>query len=293
MGGGMMSSVSEKVAAPKEDYRPEIVIFDDRSDFAWLAELELAFPNLLFRKLPSFEMVDAFLSEYERGEIRSPDILAIDVHCDPSEPFEILDPGEPLQENRGGFQLYRLVLRRSLPMIDEIPTLFFTSYPEGVHSYEARQLAKEFGSHIFSTSRRLFNDKLLELCRSRGWITQKDIRQSAGPDQEDYLRLFDTLSNEFGMTPEERCAVLGIISGDVDDIPTVVKSTDIANERIELLLAISVLLDELVEPQDKRIYLLRHEPGEARLGDLLLAGTTEDLLRVKAVLEARLGGQIL
>lgn len=274
-------------------YTVEIFVFDDGSDFEWLSEVAGDFPSLHFNKCASFEDLDVYLHKIEGRILPLPDLLAIDVHCSQYENFELLGVDVPLEENKCGFQLYEHVLRPSSPAMQKLPTLFFTSYPAGVRSLETARLAKAYGDHLTSCSRESFRDSLTQLCVAKDWLSAEEVARAAGPNQDDYIELFARLAAEFQFGPEEQCAFLGVVSRDAADVPLILRSTLMANERIDALLAISVLLDQYVKSNSKRSYLLHTHSDEKRLGDLLTGGLHEDLLRLKAALEARLGGAIL
>ena len=216
------------------------------------------------------------------------------LHADPhSEAFGLLVPDEQLQQNKGGFQLYELVFRKQLPNIDSIPTIFFTSWLQTVNSIEAARLEKRYGPHIVAGSRNQFRERLLKVCVAKGWVDVTQARLITDPGQEMYVDLFETLSAEMHFTLEERCTFLGLVSREKADIPALLRSTALANERIDDLFAISVLLDQLVSSDAKRGYLLEEYEGERRLADLLVSGVGRDLTRLKVALEKRAGGRIL
>jgi hypothetical protein len=288
---GNTSSLARERARPASCH--EIMIFDDGSDFAWIAELEADMPQVCFRKLPSFEDVDAYLNDIELGHVRAPEVLAIDVHCAPSEAFALLVPDQELQQNKGGFQLYELVFRKQFRDIDSKPTIFFTSWFDSVNSFEAAQLAKRYGPHIVAGSRNHFREKLLKVCLDLGWVDEAEARLLADPAQETYVGLFESISEELRFTAEERCTFLGLVSRNDGDIAPLLRSTALANERIDDLLAVSVLLDQLVSSEAKRGYLLEEYEGDRRLADLLVSGAGRDLTRLKVALEKRVGGRIL
>ena len=271
----------------------EILIFDDGTDFRWIAELECDLPQLIFHKCASFEELEGYLDQFDKGLVRAPDLLALDVHCGEFEDFSMFDVDIKVDEARCGFQLYEHVLRPISPEFARAPALFFTSFPEGVRSIETARLAKQFAGRFESCNRELFAELLLRICQDEGWISEEVIKRAAGPDQDDYIKTFQRVSEELQLDEDEQCVVLGIVSRNPADIPQLLRFTTVANDRIDKMVAISVLLDQFRKSETKRTYLLSNSVDDRRLSDLLTSGDYDELVKLGRLLESKLGGAIL
>lgn len=268
-----------------------ILIWDDDSDFAYLEDLDV--PQITFIPCQSFEELDHYLYSAKNDPKELPDIVALDVWCDKYKDFSLLGLPVALDENRCGVQIYEHILRPTHETFETVPTIFFTSYEKAAQSIAGDHLTDRFGSQISSCTRGELQRKLLDLVVQGGWVAEEDANKIIGLSQDDYLSLFKGLAAELELTEDEQRNFFGLLSERKGEVGDILALTTIANERIDLLLAISVLLDALLGDADKRTYILNEfHPGMSML-DAVLTGSTHDLLRLKVELEYRAGGPIL
>lgn len=269
-----------------------VVIFDDGSTFDYLHEIDT--PKINFVLCRTFPDLINYMAQLERREVSAPDILAIDVFCDTHLSFEAFGSALALDQNQCGYQLYEHILRPFGHRFDERPVIFFTSLPSNVRELAAVRLANATGVKIMSAGRSEFLRKLFALCVDEGLLTTDEIPITEPLTQPEYARLFAVLAEEFEFSESERCSFFGLTLSDTNKIDSLLDMTTMGNERIDVLFAISLLLDTFVREGDKRDFLTRCERIENhRLIDLVLSGSVGELLRVKYELEFRVGGGIL
>lgn len=271
-----------------------IMVFDDGSPFEYLAELEL--PQVEIVKCRTFEDVETYMTQVSRAECGQPAILCLDIYCAIHPDFGMFGVDIPLDPSACGFQLYEHVLRKAGKAYEEADVIFFTSHSPPRTRQRAHGLAKKYSQAIMNCERVEIRQRLLDLVVRRGLVPLKaaEALQRPGLTQGDYGALFETLAAEFGFSKAERAAFFKLRSPE-QDVQAFLDQSALGSEKIDVLLAISVLLDRIVEQQDKRSYLQTMDIlGDGRRGfDLLVSGKTEELLQLKSELEFRLGGEIL
>lgn len=288
--------VGDKVAHKLECAPPSgaaILVFDDQSNFEYLENIDI--PQLTFYKCRTFEEIDHYLSGVRAGQFQSPEVMGLDIYCNVHPDFGMFELDVELDPNVCGFQLYENVLRR-VAGFESADALFFTSYRGDIVDLTTKRLARQYpNTHIDQCDRVEFREKLLKRCVARGLLDKADeiVLKTPGLTQEDYQKLFAAVSKEFGLSKAEERRFLGV-SG-AGSVNSLLKLSTIADERIDLLLAISIALDRIVTQADKRHFLQSLEPlRDGRRGfDLLLNGSVQDLLAIKREMEFRLGGAIL
>jgi hypothetical protein len=270
---------------------PTVMVFDDGSSFDYLSEID----GFDFYTCRTFEDVEGFLSEIRRGERNAPSMLALDVYCDAHEDFSLFEVDEKVDPARCGVQLYEHVLRPSGQTFASIPVLFFTSHRAKVGDLSVKRIGKRYGIDVRHCARIEFKEQLLSLAKKSGLLHSSSAALApTGLTAGDYFNLFNVLAKEFDFTDFECCKFFGLQAGKSAQISKFLELSSMANERIELALEISVLLDRIVKLGEKRGYLEEgQQSGDKQNFDLLVAGSIQDLLAVKARIEMKLGGEIL
>jgi hypothetical protein len=257
----------------------------------------LEVPTLTFYQCQTFEQIEYFLAAVGRGEYPAPSFMALDVFCEAHPNFEMFGVDLEVDPNRCGYQLYEHILRPVSGRFQSAPVLFFTSFGAAVGDLSIRRLANTFGSDIRHCERLEFRSMFLNMAVEHGLLDlpTADSLRPVGLTQDEYVLLFNFYSAQFEFSDAEKCRFLGLQSGFIPEIPVLIRMSSALNERIDIQMAISVLVDRFVHETDKRKYLERL--GSSQLGtrfvDLFVSGSVQNLLIVKQELEFRLGGAIL
>jgi hypothetical protein len=267
-------------------------VFDDEGYFSYLSEFETV--GVVFHACRSFGEIGSYLTNVSLGKLPSPAFMALDVFCEIHPDFLLLGVDEQVEHNVCGFQLYEFILR---PLFPDVPVLFFTSFASDVALLPIERLRRMGTNALTHCEKEEFKSKLLEITERVGILAHDDVLDllQIGLAPDEYVALFGVLADEWGFSDREKLRFLGMSSHRAGDIKALLRLSTALNERIDELLAISVLLDSILDHEDKRRFvevMPPIRPGRRNL-DLVLSGCVRDLTFLRSEMEFRLGGGIL
>lgn len=273
----------------------EVLVFDDGKGFEYLHGIENEMVK--FIRCKTFEELEEVLFGMREGQRRLPGAYCLDLFCEQYRDFSLLGRADiSVIPGSCGVQIFKEILPQFDSKLSGKPVLFFSSYPEEVSNLPAAALRRLHRAEIRVCKRVEFRTQFIKLLYSSN-VRSRDFLDSFLPrelDQSEYSRLFCTIADRIDIRPAERRTFLGLLSEETT-IDAFFSIASTANERVDILLEIAMLLDEFIADGDQRSYLhgiLLDDEGGTGFSKLL-RGSVSDLLAVKQELEYFAGGELL
>lgn len=270
-----------------------ILVFDDNATFEYIEEISSEF--LSFETCRSFSDLAQYLEDVSSGSKGRADIVALDLFCDDYTTFELLGFDMAVDPATCGLQLLQHVLPKYIENIDDVPALIFSSYPEKVKDLRTEKVARQRKAQLKVCDREDFSGNLKNLIVEGGLWSRECVEAHLPRDlnQYEFYDLFLVLAEEFGLSESEQKRILETVDDDVS-VSTVFQTTKMANARVEILMKITVGLDQFLSTEGKRQYLEATELNWRGYScmDSILEEPTEGLPRVLRKIEHALGGKV-